>query len=106
VTPTRNVVTAPAATRLTASIVTARPILVKARVSRKCAKNATVMATAYRNAEKVRNAVMANAMTQEARVAVMAKFMTLKRSSAVKDLQLPACAQRHGNAAHQGNAAT
>jgi hypothetical protein len=61
VTTTKNVVMAPAVIRICARIVTARLVFVKARASRKCAKNATVMATAYRNAEKVRNAATANA---------------------------------------------
>jgi hypothetical protein len=38
------------ATRITAKIVTTRPVPVTTSVSRKIAKNATVMATAYQNA--------------------------------------------------------
>jgi hypothetical protein len=47
VTSTKPAAKATAATRLTAKIVTKRPMLVKASVSRKIAKNATATATAY-----------------------------------------------------------
>jgi hypothetical protein len=49
---------------------------------------------------------MVNAMTQEVKAVVMAKFMTLKLISVVKDSQLPNCVRKHGNAAHQANAVT
>ncbi|MDD5063669.1 MAG: hypothetical protein PHQ35_02770 [Phycisphaerae bacterium] len=77
----KNAATAPAATRISARIVTKRLALVKAGVSRKYAKNATVRETAYQNATRPIAKLVWTANVYHLAILLIAKNATVRETA-------------------------